>query len=116
MEDITRIDIKDTLQTVYCIDMEEGQMIYNLVRQELDDGKVVELSFAGVEMVITAFLNAAVGRLFAIYDHGMLQQRVRVNDLQDDFLPIWKHVMSKSARYYTYSAEVEHHTNNEMED
>ncbi len=116
MEEVTRIDIKNTLQTIYCIDMEEGQTIYNLVKRELDNGKDVELSFAGIEMVITAFLNAAVGRLFADYDHQMVMQRVKANDLHKDFIPIWNHVMCKSARYYKHTDSVELHTNNEMED
>lgn len=114
--DRVTVDIKDTIQTVYCIDMEDGEVVYKVVKQELDKGNAVELSFEGIEMVITAFLNSAIGRLFGEFEKDTVHRQVRAVNLHKDFVPMWDRVMRSAPIYYAHKDKVEHHTKKEMED
>ena len=112
----TNIDVKNTIHSPYCIDMEDGNIIYNHVKKELEDGSVVVLSFDGIEILITAFLVSAVGKLFETYDAERLHSSVKAIGLHKDFEPLWDKIMKGSSRYYAHKEKIDHHTNKERED
>ena len=68
METIRKIKITEIVGDVICVASEDGEAVYNELYTALDEGCPVILSFEGVEVMTSAFLNAAVGRLYK--DHS----------------------------------------------
>lgn len=58
------IMIKDIVGTTNWIQVSDGTKVYEHIQLALKDGYEVVLSFAGRTFVITAFLNAAIGKLY----------------------------------------------------
>ena len=57
MKDTFKVNVFNVINSSFCISPEDGQKIYKLIAGALNDGKVVQLSFLNITMVITAFFN-----------------------------------------------------------
>lgn len=60
----TKIVIRDIVNSPNWIQVADGAKVYEKIAPVLKNGDEVELSFFGRTFVITAFLNAAVGKLY----------------------------------------------------
>ena len=95
METIRKIIITEIIGDGICVASEDGKAVYNELHPSLNEGCPVILSFEGVEVMTSAFLNAAVGRLYKDHSaekidsclrteysdsfHGYLLERVKRN-------------------------------------
>lgn len=59
-----KIIIKDVVGSANWLQTADGARVYAQIQPELKAGNEVVLSFAGRMFVITAFLNAAIGKLY----------------------------------------------------
>lgn len=59
-----KIIIKDVVGSENWIQVADGAKVYDQIQSALKAGNEVVLSFAGRTFVITAFLNAAIGKLY----------------------------------------------------
>jgi len=59
-----------------CISADDGQKVHDAILAELKQGNKVQLSFAGVEDLTTAFLNVAVGQLYGELDEAILKEQM----------------------------------------
>lgn len=57
----------------FCVSIDDGQKVHDVVMTALESGRSVQISFLGVTRLTTAFLNAAIGQL---YDH-LGEERLR---------------------------------------
>lgn len=99
MKPIT-IKIKDIINTTYCVDASDGEKIFALLKKALGEKKSVVLSFDDIELVITAFLNAAVGKLFGNFDEQFILSHLSTDNLTEDFQPVWDKVIEGAPKYY----------------
>jgi hypothetical protein len=60
-----------------------------------NDGKVVELDFAGVEFCSSAFIDELIGKLLAKYGFLAFTQRVRLLNVQGLSASLVNHSMSQ---------------------
>lgn len=58
------------------ITSEEGQPIYELIHSALTGGDSVELDFAGMTFMTTAFLNIVIGQLYKDFTSEELRERL----------------------------------------
>jgi hypothetical protein len=68
------LKIADIVGTGIWVASDDGQRVFDALAPALRTGDAVKLSFAGRELVITAFLNVAVGQ---IYGHPDLVEAAR---------------------------------------
>ena len=59
-----RVSILEIVESPNWIPTESGLKVFNAIYPVIKSGEGVELSFAGKTFVTTAFLNAAIGRLY----------------------------------------------------
>ena len=62
-ESASIVQVFDIVGTSVCVSSTDGERLYEKILPPLSKGHHIELSFTGVDIVITAFLNAAIGRL-----------------------------------------------------
>lgn len=94
------IEVRNAINTTYCIDVADGEKIYELLSKALKESRSVVLSFSGIELIITAFLNTAVGKLYKDFSEEFISKHLSVSNLQDDFLSVWDKVVEGAPRYY----------------
>ena len=114
--DIITIEIKNVLHTNYCINVADGEKIYNIIDKAFKEDKLVVLSFADIELIIAAFLNNAVGKLYKHYDSNMVESHLSAKDMHEDFHHIWKKVIKDSPRYYVNQEKFDRHITDLIEE
>ncbi|MGA2175558.1 MAG: STAS-like domain-containing protein [Verrucomicrobiota bacterium] len=78
-----------------CVDTADAQRVHDKIAPLLRNDTGVVLSFDGITMVITAFLNAAIGQLYGEFPEEKVDRLVEVRDL----LPVFKTTRDKSREW-----------------
>jgi len=84
----------------YCMTMEDGEKVYDLIHPELKAGRPVELDFSGVTVFASPFFNAAFGSLLEDLTPEDLDRLLKVSNLTPVGRDTLKLVIDNSARYY----------------
>jgi STAS-like domain of unknown function (DUF4325) len=80
---------------------EDGSKLCAIIRSELLAKRDVVLDFAGVRIVASAFLNAAIGELYADVPEDVIKEHLSVPNLSDIGKFALKRVVDNSKRYYS---------------
>ena len=64
-------------------------------------GTTVVLSFERVDILISAFLNAAIGQLYGELSEDRIRDLLSVRDLASDHLDMLQHVIKNAKRYFS---------------
>jgi hypothetical protein len=80
--------------------LEDGDRLHSLIIQPLKTGTIVELDFAGVTDVSTAFLNTAVGQLYAELPPSALRRLLQIANLNESGQRSLEKVLMYARRYY----------------
>ena len=83
-----------------CVSADDGQKVHDKIAPLLREKRPVVLSFQGVETLISAFLNAAVGQLYGEFDEATIRELLSVRDMSQDDLGILKRVVENAKRYF----------------
>ena len=67
MDNIPTVKLAEMFDKKYAISLEDAEKLYSILKTSLDEKKKVIISFEGIELLITAFLNASFGKLFKDY-------------------------------------------------
>ena len=70
--------------------------IVQLVRE----GKQVTVSFANVTMLVSLFLNVAIGQLYGSFDEQQIRNQLKVEGLAPDDMELLKRVVDNAKKYY----------------
>ncbi len=83
-----------------CVASDDGTLVHDKITPLLREGKKVALSFAQVETVISAFLNAAIGRLYGEFKEEEIRERLSVRDMPPEDLVLLKRVVDNAKAYF----------------
>lgn len=100
MKDATVIPVAQVVGGPFAVSSEDGQLVYDQVICLLGEGHRVVLSFTGIETLISAFLNAAIGQLYGSVSELEIREKVSVTGLSDYDLDLLKRVVDNAKRYF----------------
>jgi hypothetical protein len=88
------IRVLDVIGRPLAVDTADGQRVHDKIAPLLIEGKKIVLSFDGITMVITAFLNTAIGQLYGDkkLSEGKVDSHLEVKGL----LPVFQSTLEKS--------------------
>jgi len=75
------ISISEVVGGPLCIDTDDGDRVRKRIVPVLREGRRIVLSFAGVEMVIPAFLSSAIGQLYGEFSEARVDSLMVIQDL-----------------------------------
>lgn len=78
----------------------EGERIYNLIVENLSKYDKLILDFSGISLFTTAFLNAAIGKLYKDYSSNTLSSKLKVQHLSESDSQLLKLVTDRAKEYY----------------
>ena len=98
----TRILIKvaDIIGSPLCISADDGQKIFDKIEPLLKNGERLTISFDRVNMLISLFLNAAIGQLYGSFSEEEVRNLVEVEGLSEEDLELVKRVVDNAKKYY----------------
>lgn len=114
-----KINIYNITNSPFCIAPEDGHKIYTLIAAALRNDKMVELSFLNITMVITAFLNEAIGVLYKDFSPKKIDTIKYIDvspDLQDVFNASLQKVKTGAPIYYQHQKQLDPSINKILED
>jgi hypothetical protein len=99
MENST-INIVNAVGDSFCVEAENGQKVFELIKKVLLEKRKVTLSFLNVEMLTTAFLNTAIGQLYREFPEEVIKENLTVENLTQSGLVSLKRVIDTAKLYY----------------
>jgi hypothetical protein len=94
------IRVSDLVGGPRAVDAADGEKIFEKILPLLQDGRDVRLSFEGISMVITAFLNTAIGKLYGVLPEDQVDRMLKVKNLLPLFQPSLEKSVEWSKAYY----------------
>ncbi|TWI73967.1 uncharacterized protein DUF4325 [Desulfobotulus alkaliphilus] len=101
MGDQIKIKVADLIGSPLCISAEDGQKVFDKIEQLLRAGKQVSISFENVSMLISLFLNVAIGQLYGSFSEDEIRTQLKVEGLSSDDMELLKHVVDNAKKYYS---------------
>lgn len=95
---LSKISVVNMIGTL-CVSADDGQRLHDKIAQNIRQGNRVEVSFAGVETLISAFLNAAIGQLYGEFSDESISSHLRIEGLEIEDAELLERV-TKNAKVY----------------
>lgn len=92
--------IVKTLVGTLCVSADDGQKIHDAVVEVIRARQNVHVSFEGVTILISAFLNAAIGQLYGEFSEEDIRKHLSVSGLGADDLILLKRVIENAKLYF----------------
>ncbi len=83
----------------FCVSTEDGIKVFEEIRRALQQGQAVVLSFAGVDSLTSAFLNAAIGQLYSEFGEMQIQEALSVDHMERSDKILLRKVVENARRY-----------------
>ena len=99
MENST-INIVNTVGDSFCVEAEDGQKVFEMIKKAFTEKRKVTLSFLNIEMLTTAFLNTAVGQLYRDFHEDEIRENLKVENISQSGLVSLKRVVDTAKLYY----------------
>lgn len=110
------IIVFEEIQNTSAVSTEDGNKIFNRIDSEFQKGNQVILNFSNIKLLISAFLNAAIGQLYSKYKSNYLNANLSIVNLSNDDLLILKKVIERAKEYFLDRDAFEGTVNNEIVD
>lgn len=76
-----KISVFNVVGDRICMEPNEGQKIFEIIKIGLSEKKKIVLSFKNVTQLTTAFLNNAIGKLYSIYSEKEIKDCIKIEDI-----------------------------------
>lgn len=95
-----RIKVTDIIGSEYCVSSEDGDKVFIVLEKSLINKTQIFISFANVQVLTSAFLNNAIGRLLENFLEDDLYKYITIEDLTDLDKSLVNRVIKNAKRYY----------------
>lgn len=97
-----RLSVKDIINSELAVSTEKGEMVFNAIDQGLQRDENIIIDFKGIDLIITAFLNAAIGKLYGNkkYSGDFLNNHIVLENVEKDDISLFKDVIERAKEYF----------------
>jgi hypothetical protein len=71
--------IKEIIQSDLAVTSIKGEMVFKIIKDNIEKDEVSVLNFEGIKTLTTAFLNVAIGQLYDVNTPEELRRLVKIN-------------------------------------
>ena len=109
---INQLNVSEIINSDSAVSPKDGDLVYVEIDRSISENKVVKLDFSGIRILITAFLNAAIGQLYSKYDSRQLNKLLKLTNVADEDKILFKKVVERAKEYFANKKEFEESANN----
>ncbi len=106
------IRVTETIKSNSAISRNDGEIVFEIIKNNFLLDKLVYVDFEGVDIVITAFLNAAFGQLYKEFDEDFIREHISVKGLEINDLSLLKLVIDTAKVYFENKSAFKNTTKN----
>ena len=103
-----KIKIIDEIGSPNLVDTEDGQRVYGLIAKCVERDEPVDISFDGVDQIITAFANAAIGQLYNEFSERKVSRLVSLSDMDEITRDTLVRTVSRAKTFFRNRAKTQH--------
>lgn len=100
MSDRYTFYIKEQIDSKYAISVDKADTVYRLLDKAVANNESINVSFSGIEILITAFLNNAIGPLYEKYSVEQIDSCLNFIDMNEQFQKTLDAVKSNAISKY----------------
>lgn len=96
------LNVKEIIDSKIAFDDSNGdKLLKEIINVTKDNSKTVILNFDGIDLVNTAFLNNAIGRLFDKNVYNIEKNRVLIRNMDETKKNLLKETISNAVKKYS---------------
>lgn len=116
MSDSKIIRVFDLVEEGICVSADDGQLVHNQVADLLRKKCLTTVSFEGVTILISSFLNAAIGQLYGEFSEEDINKYLLVDALMPEDEELLRRVIDNAKTYFEDKAAFDEASNTEDKD
>ncbi len=97
----SQIIIKEIIDTPYAVSAEKADKLKSLLERAIREKRKTQVSFKDLEVVITAFLNVAIGELYKDFSKEDIDQYLDFVEMNDNLKELIPMIKERSCNFYT---------------
>lgn len=82
------------------ITQQDGQKIYDLISEPLQNGEEVVLDFLGINQFASPFFNHCIGQLLKEVDLNTIEQKLKIENIDDECRELIELILRNASIYY----------------
>ena len=113
---ITELHIRvyDEVSGAVAVSSEEGDKLHTKISKALSEKLNVVLDFINIEILTTAFLNAAIGQLYTDYSGEDLNKKLKFENVSPEDTSLFAKVAKRAKEYFRNKEEFENTVNESL--
>ena len=100
-----RVKLFEEIGDSAAVSTDDGDRIHDKIASALQKGLVVEIDFQNINLITSAFLNAAIGQLYGEFTSDKLKEKMKVLNATQDDLRLVKLVTDRAKEYFSEKRE-----------
>jgi transcriptional regulator len=104
-----KIMISEIINSPLAVSTEKGDQVFNHINRLFELKEKADLDFQGLTLIVSTFLNAAVGQLYGFYGSEYVQQNLKISNLPQDNLVTLKLVTDRAKKYFANKEAYDKH-------
>jgi hypothetical protein len=105
------INIKKFINGEKAVSSDDGDILFIKIEQLIKEKIIVELDFAEITIMTTAFLNSAIGQLYSEFKSDELNRFIRLINVQEEDALLFKKVISRAKEFFANKDDFESSAN-----
>jgi len=101
------IRIFDEVGGSSAISVDDGSNVFQKIDSAFSQGLPVTLDFQNIDLIITAFLNAAIGQLYSKYSSEELNENLELINIKSEDIRLFKKVIERAKEFFSHGANFE---------
>ena len=79
-----KIDVSNIIDKELATFVDDGILLHKEIKKYLDKNEKVIVDFSNIKMVISSFLNAAIGKLYGDFQYNFIENNLEIIGLDED--------------------------------
>lgn len=96
----TVLKVSKIINKNLAVTTDEGDLLFQKIDENFEKKIPVTLDFSDLELIISAFLNAAIGQLYGKYSGDFLRKHIFIQDLSPEDTTILIKVIERAKQYF----------------
>ncbi|WP_190295257.1 STAS-like domain-containing protein [Mucilaginibacter rubeus] len=94
------LNLKEIIKSDTALSPDAGSTIFSLINRGLLERQDIKLDFYGIEVVTSAFLNAAIGQLYSKFESKDLNEHLKIVNLPIEDRALLRKVIERAKDYF----------------
>lgn len=99
MDKTQKILVREIIDSEFAVSLDRADILFNFLKEILSKDEKIELSFDGIEVLLTIFANESIGKLYETFESSVIEN-ITIVDIDANSMDTIARVKKKSAEFY----------------